>query len=222
MAYEPKVQSVMAEHPTLIPVMITLTIKNGFDLGERILHLKQAWRKMIAAARKGKSDKCHDGKIEWNKVMGSLRSIEVTLSEKTGWHPHAHVFALVDQYIDQAKLSAEWARFTEDSFIVGITECKNGILPGLIEVVKYSTKFSDMEPDEVWHVFKTAAGSRFFDPQGALRGVPEPEIAEDDIEGLTGPWRDFLALWNWGKEGYQLRDVPADYENLPTRPAKKP
>lgn len=209
----------MKARPDLIPVMITLTIKNGFDLGERILHLKEAWRKMIGQARKAKSGTSRHEKIEWNKVQGSLRAIEVTLNQKTGWHPHAHVFALVDEFVDQAKLSQEWERFTGDSFIVGITQCKNGILPGLIEVVKYSTKFSDMNPDEVWTVFKTAAGSRFFDPQGILRGVPEPDIDDDDTEGLTGPWRDFLALWNWGRDGFQLSDMPKD-DDLPKRPSK--
>lgn len=219
LAYAPKVESVMQAGGPFIPAMVTLTIKNGENLAERMAHFKASWKSMIAKRRRGASSKCHDGLIEWNKVAGSLRSIEVT-NKGNGWHVHAHVFVLLTEYIDQSKLSEEWHQITGDSFVVGVTMCRDGVVPGLVETVKYAVKFSDMEPGQLWDVFKVAQGNRFFDAQGALRGVSEPEIDQDDTEGLTGPFRDFLALWMWGREGYSI----TPYENdapLPTRPAAK-
>jgi Replication protein len=219
-AYAEKVAAVTASAPDLIPAMLTFTVKNGDDLAERLAHLKKSWSAMIAAARKGKSKSGRHEPIEWNKVRGSVRAIEVT-NKGNGWHPHIHVFALLSAYIDQPTLSAEWQRFTGDSFVVGVTKCKGGIVPGLIETLKYCSKLTELEPSQVLHVWRTAKGSRFTDPQGILRGVPEPDIRQDDDEGLSGPYRDFFALWCRSKAGYDLRPVEtaADPARLPQRPS---
>jgi hypothetical protein len=218
-AYSEKVSAVTASQPDLIPAMITLTVKNGDDLAERLKHLKESWKLMIAAARKGKSKSGRNALVEWNKVLGSIRAIEVT-RKPTGWHPHIHVFALLSSYIDQPALSAEWHRITGDSFVVGVTKCKGGIVPGLIETLKYCSKLTELSPADIIHVWRTAKGSRFTDPQGILRGVPEPEIRQDDDAGLAGPYRDFFAFWGASKAGYDLWPVPTATETprLPQRP----
>lgn len=218
-AYSEKVTAVTASQPDLIPAMITLTVKNGEDLAERLKHLKTSWSSMMAAARKGKAGKERHNRIEWNKVLGSIRAIEVT-RKPTGWHPHIHVFALLDAYIDQPALSEEWHKITGDSFVVGVTKCKGGIVPGLIETLKYCSKLTELSPSDIIHVWRTARGSRFTDPQGILRGVPEPDIRQDDSEGLTGPYRDFFALWSRFKAGYDLRPIEtaAGPLTLPQRP----
>lgn len=217
-AYSAKVDAVTASAANLVPAMVTLTVKNGDDLGERLGHLKKSWSAMIAAARKGKSKSSTNARVEWNKVRGSVRAIEVT-RKASGWHPHIHVFVLLEDYIDQPTLSAEWQRFTGDSFVVGVTKCKNGIVPGLIETLKYCSKLTELEPADILHVWRVAKGSRFTDPQGCLRGVPEPEIRQDDCEGLEGVYRDFIASWCCRKEGYRLRawEEPADGEKPPLR-----
>lgn len=214
-AYAKKVDAVTAAKPDLVPAMVTLTVKNGEDLGERLDHLKASWRRMQDAKRKGKAGKERHVRIEWNKIEGSIRAIEVT-RRKTGWHPHMHVFALLSSYIDQPALSAEWRNFTGDSFVVGVTKCKGGVVPGLIECLKYASKLTELSPADVVHVWRTAKGSRFTDPQGCLRGVPEPEIRQDDDEGLSGPYREFLALWCRSRAGYDLRPYGST-EPLPTR-----
>lgn len=205
-AYANKVDVVQDMNPKLIPIMITLTIKNGPDLAERIRHLKDSWGRMVSAARKGKSGTERHNQIEWNKVLGSIRAIEVTRNKSAGeWHPHIHVFALVTEYISHFHLSAEWERFTGDSKIVDVRKCKGGIVPGLIEVLKYVSKPTELAPAELLHLYQTAKGSRFTDPQGLLRGVPEPTLETDDDEGLHGPYRDFILMWaGWG---YQMQAV---------------
>lgn len=205
-AYANKIEVVQDMTPGLIPVMITLTIRNGADLAERLRHLKDSWSRMMAAKRKGASQSGRHETIEWNKVHGSIRAIEVTWNKKAKeWHPHIHVFALVSEYLSQTHLSSEWERFTGDSMIVDVRKCRNGIVPGLIEVLKYVSKPSELSPELLYELFETAKGSRFTDPQGCLRGVPEPCIDSDDDEGLHGPFRDFIALWNG--QGYSLQSV---------------
>lgn len=206
-AYAAKVEAISSSQPQPhFPAMVTLTVKNGDDLGERLAHLKASWSRMIAAARKGKSTSSTNCRIEWNKVLGSIRAIEIT-KRKTGWHPHVHAFVLLSDYIDHSALKEEWSRFTGDSFVVGVTKCHNGIVPGLIETLKYCSKLTELEPEDVLHVWRTAKGSRFTDPQGCLRGVPEPDIRQDDADGLTGAYRDFMALWCSSRSAYDLRPV---------------
>ena len=124
--YTEKVERVAKENPQLIPVMITFGVVNGPDLPERVQHLKTSIKAMTSAARKAKSKTgCMHGhaQIEWNKLAGSIRAMEVTNTGRQ-WHPHVHVFALVTDYIDRERLSAEWQRFTGDSFIVDVRKCK--------------------------------------------------------------------------------------------------
>lgn len=202
--YGPKVEALTAQRPSLVPAMVTLTVKNGEDLKERYEHLKASWKRMTAAQRKADSNPVKNTPIEWNKVQGAVRSIEITRG-KGGWHPHIHAYCLLDQYINPFHLSAEWERFTGDSYVVDVRECKNGILPALCEVLKYTTKFSELDPSESWEIHSKLAGSRFIDPSGILRGVKTGDLDSDDISGLEGPYRDFIATWLGN--GYRLREA---------------
>lgn len=211
LAYGPKVEKCMAESPVkLIPAMVTLTIKNGDDLEERIAHFKAAWKRMIQQKRRAESASSRNCEIEWNKVRGSIRSIEIT-NKGNGWHVHAHVFVLLASYIDQRKLSEEWKHFTGgDSFVVGVTECKNGVVEGLVECIKYAVKFSDMAAAQLWSVYSVSNGARWVDAQGWLRGVPEPDIDQEDTEGLEGPYRDFFALWSWENHRFTMTQIDGE------------
>ena len=45
--------------------------------------------------------------------------------KKTGeWHPHIHMFALVDQWIDQQEFSEYWHSVTGDSMVVDVRRAK--------------------------------------------------------------------------------------------------
>lgn len=203
-AYLAKVEHVSDTVPGLIPAMVTLTVKNGKDLEERYEHLKSAWTKMITAARKARSDSGRHSPVEWNKVCGSIRSCEVTISKTREWHPHLHAFVLISDYIDQAKLVEEWENWTGDSKVVDVRKCHGGIKAGLVEVLKYSTKFSSLSPAETYHVHEVLSGKRLIDPQGDLRGVKTGPLESDDISGLTGEYRDFIAEWLWTEMKFRL------------------
>lgn len=204
--YEKKVLMLQDMFPKLIPMMVTLTIKNRPDLPDALQHIKASLSRMTAAARKGKSASSRNGRIEWNKIAGAVRAFEVKLGKTSGlWHPHAHSFVLATEKINKFHLSAEWERFTGDSMVVDVRPCENGIVKGLIEVLKYVSKPTELPPHLLYHLYVSAKGSRFVDPQGCMRGVPEPVLEQDDDEGCVGPFRDFIALWRGF--GYSMESV---------------
>lgn len=203
-SYTAKAEQVVQDNPHLIPVMITWTVANGDDLGERLSHIKIARQKIGEQARNQRKRKNPPPIMnELTKVLGGVYQYEIKRGKGGRWHPHIHEFALLSDYIDQAKLSAEWQQFTTDSRIVGVTLCKNGILHGMLEVLKYSTKFSEATPADVVEIHDTAKGSRLISNHGILRGVPEPDIDSD--EPLDGPYRDYIAMWLFSRNGYELR-----------------
>ena len=65
------------------------------------------------------------GYNEFCKVQGAMYSYENTYNEKTGeWHPHIHMFALVDQWIDQQEFSEYWHSLTGDSMVVDVRRAR--------------------------------------------------------------------------------------------------
>lgn len=205
-AYEPKIESVLQATPGLVPAMISLTVKSGWDLGERLGHIKESLSAMIAAKRKAESGSERHSPIQWNRVDGSLRSLEATFSEEQGWHAHAHVYALLSDYIDVFKLSAEWNRFTGDSSIVDVRRCYGENRAALHEVIKYACKFSGLSDERLWEFHKGVNGGRMFDPAGNLRGVKTGDMDQDSQEGMTGPYRDWVATWLWMQKKYHIQE----------------
>ncbi|MBV6621061.1 replication protein, partial [Acinetobacter baumannii] len=62
---------------------------------------------------------------EFCKINGAMYSYENTYNEKTNeWNPHIHVFALLDDWIDQDELSQYWQSITGDSMVVDIRRAK--------------------------------------------------------------------------------------------------
>ena len=93
------------ENRKLKPVLITLTVKNGTDLRERADHLLKSFRTLLE--RRRDYLKKGWGYNEFCKVQGAMYSYENTYNEKTGeWHPHIHIFALVDSWIDQQEFAS--------------------------------------------------------------------------------------------------------------------
>jgi hypothetical protein len=78
---------------------VTLTIRNGPDLRERMTVLQSAFVRMAHRAF-------------WkSNVDGAVAKTEVTLGQE-GWHPHLS-FLTVGRYMEQSELSAQWAKATK-------------------------------------------------------------------------------------------------------------
>ena len=137
--------------------MVTFTVKNGPDLQERFNHLRRAHKRLNQRRRdhlKGK------GYTEWSKAAGGITSYEFTKQDEGDWHPHIHALVMLDDFIDQKALSAEWLDITGDSFVVDIRRIRSNpnaggldIASGLLEVCKYALKFHDMTLPDTWRAF---------------------------------------------------------------------
>ena len=179
-----RIKKILEENENLIPVMITLTVKNGEDLNERFEHIKKSFKKLQEKRRDALRGKTES---EFTKVKGSMFSYEVT-NKGNGWHPHIHMIALLDEYIDQPKLSKEWESITKDSKIVDIRKItsKTGktldVSDALLEVFKYAVKFHDLDLELTWQAYRSLKGKRLLGSFGNLYGtVLEPETLLDDL-----------------------------------------
>lgn len=207
-AYEPKVQSVLQAQPGLKPAVITLTVASGSDPRERLEHLRASLLRMGAAKRKAESNPTKNTPIQWNHVAGSLRSIEATFNPDKGWHLHAHVYSLLSGFVNVYALADEWQRFTGDSRVVDVRSAYGDTRAALHEVIKYACKFSDLDHHRLWDFHTAVNGGRMFDSAGDLHGVPTGELDQDSVEGLTGPYRDWVATWLWMERKYHLQSGP--------------
>lgn len=216
--YLDRLRVVLQERPGLKLALLTLTVKNGSDLVERHTHLECSWKKLQKKRRNAIQGKTV---TELAKVAGALFSYEVTNKGK-GWHPHLHAIVLLDDWLDQGKLSAEWKAITGDSFIVDIRRIGKGlhdmldttgnIVPEVVdaftEVSKYALKFSDLSFADNLHAFETLRGKRLQGAFGAFWGVKVPESLLDDLLS-SEPYLELVYRFN-GK-AYDLTAATEGY-----------
>lgn len=201
--------------PNLIPVQITLTIKNGFDLVERFKHLADSLSSMLKAADNAKRSPEYCDPVEWNKVQGFVRAFEIT-NEGKGWHVHFHATALLSDFINVYKLSSEWLEITGDSIIVDVRriyakqndesddrEQLDALDKAMLETFKYSLKFGDLSGEQIAEVGYKLRGRRFISSGGLLRGLKLEEDMTD--EDLKGSYREFWGIWMKESLSYNLQ-----------------
>lgn len=206
----PKVEQAIALNRARIPAMVTFTVKNGPDLRERFNHLRKAHRRLNKARRNALQGQKW---TEWAKVAGGITAYEFTKKDEGDWHPHIHALVLLDDFIDQKALSAEWKAITGDSYIVDVRRIKGrpesgglDIASGLLEVCKYALKFHDMTLEDTWHAYNVLRSRRLVDSFGLLRGVQLPEnLLDDPLEGL--PYIERHYRYRPAKRAYDLTEV---------------
>ena len=204
--YVERINQVLQENRKLKPVLITLTVKNGSDLAERSEHLMKSFRTLLE--RRRDYLKKGWGYSEFCKVQGAMYSYENTYNEKTGeWHPHIHMFALVDQWIDQQEFSEYWHSLTGDSMVVDVRRARkekgHGYSKAAAEVCKYALKFGDLSVEKTWEAFKVLKGKRLTGSFGLLWGVKVPETMTDDMpDDKTLPYMEMLYKFVYGKKSH--------------------
>lgn len=177
-AYLQRYEAAIEEHPHLRPYLVTVTVKNGADLAERLRHLRKALKRMSEARRSYLGNPTRYRHIEFARSMGGFHSIEVT-NKGQGWHPHGHMIWLCGSKPDQEALRAEWHAWTGDSFIVDVRPLHDPV-EGFLEVCKYALKFSDLSPSDNWHAYQVMSGQRLIDSHGLMRGVEIPDDLLDE------------------------------------------
>lgn len=203
--YTEKIDQVMCENRSLKPVLITLTVKNGSDLAERSEHLMKSFRTLLE--RRRDYLKKGWGFSEFCKVQGAMYSYENTYNEKTKeWHPHIHMFALLDNWIDVQEFSEYWNSVTGDSFVVDVRRVKKdkeyGYAKAAAEVCKYALKFGDLSVENTWEAFKVLKGKRLTGSFGLLWGVKVPDQMTDDMPNEDLPYLEMLYKFVYARTSY--------------------
>lgn len=200
-AYLARWETIQLQRPGVRAFLITLTVKDGPDLAERFNHLHKAQRELWKRKHRGRGSVL-DG------VDGAVWSYEVKRGQGSGvWHPHLHMIALAEVEPSAEKLSREWHEITGDSFIVDVRPIsQEDPVSGFIEVFKYAVKFSDQEPSDTVHAWRTLKGKRLLASSGCFRGVDVPDDLTDDASELSGlPFMDML--YRYTRAGYSLELV---------------
>lgn len=207
--YSERIFQLMSENRKLKPVLITLTVKNGIDLKERAEHMISSFRTML--------DRCRDfrkkgrGFNQFCKVQGGFYSYENTRNPATEeWHPHIHIFGLIEDWINIEEFSEEWHTLTSDSYIVDVRRIKAkkgqsrdaAVRDGISEVCKYALKFGDLSVENTWEAFKVLKGKRLTGSFGLLWGVKIPDkMTDEDVENDL-PYLEMLYKFVFGKKSY--------------------
>lgn len=244
---EKKILSIMADNPHLVPVLITMTIRNGDSLKERYEHITGSKKSLLQSRRTSKKSRVKNKSVT-RLIHGSFGSYEFKKgSGGYGWHPHSHEIALLDPSVDFQKmikkgkevdcpvefekdLQEEWLKITQDSFVVDVrrvsntkdTEDENGLLKAICESCKYSLKLNDIEHVDQIHAYKVLRGRRLTFTYGSLWGIKIPDDLNDTIEKELEllPYVDLLYSFYSG--GYNLTDITDTGDTLLGRKSLEP
>lgn len=194
--YQAKVAELMAADPLLRLYMVTFTVRNGPDLGERFRHLASCLR----AYHKRRQGARQHG--ECRKASAAVWSYECT-NKGSGWHPHVHAIWLCREAPDMYRLRDEWHAITDDSFMVDVQPMdESDPLGAFLEVFKYAVKFADLADPDRLHAYKRLKGKRLQGSFGDLRGLDvEPGDADELLDDL--PFIELLYRYKHGA-GYSL------------------
>ena len=225
--YEAKIQEVLDGNPLLVPVLVTLTVKNGEDLDERTKHLESAFKRMVANRRRANHGDRHV--TVFRQLHGGAGAFEFKRGARSGlWHPHIHMVALVPARLDlrtfELELSREWRQLTGDSHNVDVTpidmSSEKSRFSAICEVFRYAMKFGEMAVEDQVHAYEVLKGRRLVRSFGSLRGVVIPEDNHDSIEEALElqPYVDLVYHYSQ-KAGYFLTDV-TDTGDMLTAPLK--
>lgn len=237
----PKVLQVLDKHPTLVPCLVTLTVKAGGDLKERVDHIFSSLRK---ATRQVKDSRRGKGKYtQFANMEGAFWHLEIKRGSGSGeWHPHVHglVMRERDQRWDVDAFREDWKRATGDSHVVNCKVTHFGQLmiankapaysveltnPGVLvkdlcEILKYSLKFEDsLSPADVLTVDKVCYARHLSRTWGIMRGLKTEERATGETFDSEESGRYLEYVFQWIEEGYRLRGTVAGEVKPPSQRA---
>jgi hypothetical protein len=188
---------------TLTASLLTLTVRNGEDLGERFNHLQKSVRGLLWRRRQALAG--NRTITEFEKVLGLVGTYEVTnKDEGKGWHPHAHMVVLHRERIDVIKLRREWKAITGDSHVFNIKPLKHPEDPAqdFVEVFKYAVKFSDLSLAHMLEAYLALSNRRLLYSAGLFWGVKvSEELTDELLDDL--PYIELFYRYFCGK-GYEV------------------
>lgn len=240
---EKKVLSVLADRPDLVPVLITMTVKNGESLKERYLHITGSKTKLLQARRnalKASQIRLKDSSLT-RLIHGSFGSYEFKKGAGGhGWHPHSHEISLLEPGVkftkvvdDKGKdterpidfmmaLQEEWLKITGDSFMIDVRKIslmegptgENSLVKAICEASKYALKLNDIEHEDQVHAYKVLRGRRLTFTYGSLWGIVIPDDLNDTVEDELLLLPYVDLVYSFYSGSYLLEDVTDTKDTL--------
>lgn len=213
--YVPKIEAALGASEGRIAALLTLTIKSTEDLRAGLELLRASFHNLRKRALRHWTNPKRHPFSEACKMAGGVAALEVKRSKlKPGslWHPHLHVLVVLDDYIDQKRLSEEWKALTGGSFIVDIRRIRDDdVIAGVREALKYPVKFGDLSAADCVQAFLAFRGvrqGRRINPLcsfGCVR-AQLPDVNDFDEETLSGAFLEWYAKWDSAKSRYRLEN----------------
>jgi hypothetical protein len=181
--YAPAFVALLQANPSLKMAMVTLTVRNGPDLQDRVDHLLRSWVRLLG--RRADARCRGRGQTHWARVSAGLANVEIERGQNSGeWHPHLHVLVLHTGVLDKAKLSDEWADITGDSYQIEVTSfprpkrIDEDFLDSVIKrVLRYTVDLKVLTPIDAWEVHDKLRRVKLTRPFGDLIGFERPQPA---------------------------------------------
>lgn len=244
-SWVPKILEVMIHNPDLLPVMVTLTVKNGEALLERSQHCLESLGRL--RRRKKDSNRGKGAESQFDLIAGAVWHLEVKRGAGSGlWHPHLHGLCLRvrDQSFDLDAMREEWNVATRgDSHHLNATVTDFGremlrtgadaltvheanpgtLVKDLCEILKYCLKPDPgMAAADVVDAYYALYGKRLVRPWGVLYGF-KVEDAASDAPSSYGAYVDHIYRFmenneprlNVVRSGYCGADVLSHAEARP-------
>jgi hypothetical protein len=235
-AYEQRIRYLLQANPSLVPVLITKTVKNGPSLSERFAHISSSHRQLIKRRNdslRGKSLRLRNLSV-MRHVHGGAGAYEIKRGKGSGgWHPHMHEIALLDanafEFVEQerkgkmvsvplefeSQLTKEWWQITGDSYIVDVRRIyadeqgqgKDELFLGVCESFKYALKLNEFSFDDQLHAYVTLRRGRLVYNYGSLYGLEVPDDSADSIEDELALEPYLVVIYKYFSGSYDLADV---------------
>jgi hypothetical protein len=172
------------------------------------------------------------GKSFFRQFDGIMIALEVTKSSN-GWNIHLNLLCCTDNKIQGIKkrggtfihdeLIENWRKVTDNnSFIVSINELNfndgDELQKNLLEIFKYTLKFSDMSNQDLLEVYKNTFGKRLLRGWGIFNGLKE-EIDLSDTELIGQEYIELIVRFVRGN--YQEYSRTRKISTLPLAPLRK-
>ena len=209
--------AVQSQYPTDRFLLLTLTVRNPrlTDLRETLKAMSTAWARLTKTTN-------------FRAVRGFIRSTELTKGKDGTVHPHYHVLLQVrpsyfsgTDYITQADWVQAWRKAMRLDYdpVVDIRRVKpakdapeglTASLAGAVEVLKYTSKGSDLLTDAAWTdtVMTQTHNLRFLATGGCWKDVmadddTPPDLTDEADQGEDDP----VFLWGWQSLARQYQSV---------------
>jgi hypothetical protein len=193
--------------------LVTLTVKSGPDLAERLDHLRASLKRLHKDRSRARGSGSRNATSSMLDVEAAAWSFEVKRGRgRHGWHPHVHAVWLASEPPQQWELSAEWHKITGDSYIVDVRRMRTGdastparaeqLGGDLAEVFKYALKFSELRLSDNYRAQLVTKGRRLLGSLGELRGLEVPaDLLDAKVVREDLPYIERLA-WYMGAGVY--------------------